>query len=148
MNILDNQKFRVYMFLERCILFPNYKILMYVKDVEIADKIQDEIMEYYKSKYENFCDYSEIIYEKVTNDNADFAYPYTGINFPNGSYIMIAPVESKMNEQAAHAVMVDTQIPRHLLEDELKPTILVYEMPQGSQMCNPRILHLHTRPKI
>lgn len=152
MNILDNQKFRIYMFLERCLLFPNYKILMYVHDIETADKIMDEIMEHYKTKCEklgeNFCDYSEIYCEKITNDDVDFAYPYTGIQLPNGSYIMIAPVESKMNEQAAHAVMFDTQIPRHLLEDELKPTILVYEMPQGSQMCNPRILHLHTRPNI
>ena len=138
------------MFLDRCLLFPNYKILMYVHDIETADKLQEEIIDYYCEKHKkNKVDFDGITYEKVMNNVVDgFVYPYTGIKFANGSYIMIAPVESKMNEQAAHVVMFDTQIPRHLLEDELKPTILVYEMPQGSQMCNPRILHLHTRPNI
>lgn len=146
MNILDNQKFRIYMFLDRCLLFPNYKILMYVHDIETADELQDEIMAYYNKKCR---DSYEITFEKVMNSIVyEFVYPYAVIKFPNGSYITIAPIESKMNKQSAHAVMFDTQIPRHLLEDELKPTILVYEMPQGSQMCNPRILHLHTRPNI
>lgn len=150
MNILDNQTFRVYMFLDRCLMLPNYKILMYVKDIKISDELQDEIMAYYNAKCKkDKVDSYGITFEKVMNSIVnDFVYPYTGIKFPNGSYIMIAPIESKKNEQSAHAVMFDTQIPRHLLEDELKPTILPYELPQGDKMCNPKILHLHTRPKI
>ena len=154
MNILDNQKFRVYMFLDRCLMFPNYKILMLINDIETADKLLDEIMAYYKTKpkesYQSpYFFTNEICWEKVENkDDKEFNYPYTMIMFPNGSNIIIAPVESNLRDESAHAVMFDTQIRRDFLSEELNPKIIPYTMPQGSQMCNPKMLHLHTRPSI
>ena len=149
MKILDLQKIRIYMFLDRCYLMPGYSILIYTKDFDLCCDLNDEIMDYYKSKDSEIKGGYLSIHPQVFVDVDDSPFEsYNQLNFDNGSKIIIAPLNAWLTDQQAHVVIFDSHIKRDIVESKLKPTIIPYELENGAKIVNPKLLKLLTSAVI
>lgn len=134
------------MFLDRCLTFPGYSILIYMKETKESDDLLWEIMDYYKSKGDAYKTIRPQIF--VDEDGENPLETYTVIKFENGSTITIAPLNAWLGEQKVNVVMYDTKIKKQTVTDTLKPVVEAYVMENGLKMVNPKFLKFLTRREV
>lgn len=125
MAIFESSNIHKEKFLDRCITLKKYIITFYVVDMQSAEDIYNEIIEYYES-----IDYESEIDEIVIMDRIT-------ILFRNGSVINIITKEDMIPEIHSNVVFVDNRFSKFYLQNTVKPRIYQYEFNNDCKMLNP-----------
>ena len=125
MTIFENSNIHKDKFLDRCVTLKKYIITFYVEDMQSAEEIYNEIIEYYENiDYESEID-EIVIMDKIT------------IVFRNGSVINIITKEDMIPEIHSNVVFADNRFSKFYLQNTVKPRIYQYEFNDDFKMLNP-----------
>lgn len=130
MSIFEQSGIRGKTFLDRCITLPKYIITFYIEDKDSADRMLNEILDYYKQvSYD---------YEIETVDREKIA-----IMFFNGSVINLIYKDNMISDICSQVMFVDSRIRETYIREIIKPTIDQYVLGEGSAMLNPKPIYLN-----
>lgn len=130
MTIHKDSKSSIEKFLNRCIVHQNYNISIYVKDMESAKLLLEEIRNYYK---------------QTNSDEITQVDEYVAIHifFKSGSIINIFTAErAEFTEVHSHLVFMDSRIREAFIRDHFRPCIDKFDLGNENFIINPKLIYI------
>lgn len=129
MTIHKDSKSSIEKFLNRCIVHQNYNISIYVKDMESAEVILEEILAYYKANGN----------DGIESTSKDYAIQ---IFFTTGSVLRIFTTESMVSHIHAHLVFMDSRIRETYIRENIHPFIDKFDLGNENFIINPKLIYI------
>lgn len=129
MTIHKDSKSSIEKFLNRCIVHQNYNISIYVKDMESAELLLEEILAYYKANGN----------EGIESTSKDYAIQ---IFFTTGSVLRIFTTENMVSYIHAHLVFMDSRIRETYVRENIHPFIDKFDLGNENFIINPKLIYI------
>lgn len=129
MTIHKDSKSSIEKFLNRCIVHQNYNISIYVKDMESAELLLEEILAYYKANGN----------EGIESTSKDYAIQ---IFFTTGSVLRIFTTENMVSRIHAHLVFMDSRIRETYIRESIHPFIDKFDLGNENFIINPKLIYI------
>lgn len=129
MTIHKDSKSSIEKFLNRCIVHQNYNISIYVKDMESAELLLEEILAYYKANGN----------EGIESTSKDYAIQ---IFFTTGSVLRIFATENMVSHIHAHLVFMDSRIRETYIRESIHPFIDKFDLGNENFIINPKLIYI------
>lgn len=129
MTIHKDSKSSIEKFLDRCIVHQNYNISIYVKDMESAELLLEEILAYYKANGS----------EGIESASKDYAIQ---IFFTTGSVLRIFTTENMVSHIHAHLVFMDSRIRETYIRESIHPFIDKFDLGNENFIINPKLIYI------
>lgn len=129
MNKNKDSKSSIEKFLNRCIVHQNYNISIYVKDMESAEVLLEEILAYYKANGN----------DGIESTDKDYAIQ---IFFTTGSVLRIFTTENMVSHIHAHLVFMDSRIRETYIRDSIHPFIDKFDLGNENFIINPKLIYI------
>ncbi len=129
MTIHKDSKSSIEKFLNRCIAYQEYNVSIYVKDMESAEVLLEEILAYYKANGNN----------GIESTAKDYVIQ---IFFATGSVLRIFTTENMVSHIHAHLIFMDSRIREKYIRDSIHPFIDKYDLGNENFIVNPKLIYI------
>lgn len=129
MTIHKDSKNSIEKFLNRCIVHQNYDISIYVKDMESAEVLLEEILAYYKANGS----------DGIESTAKDYTIQ---IFFTTGSVLRIFTTENMVSHIHAHLILMDSRIRETYIRENIHPFIDKFDLGNENFIINPKLIYI------
>lgn len=119
-------KDRIFKFIDRCNIYPNYSIAFYLYD------LMDEVKKFLLGILDDSCKMTIELVNKGTEK----------LVFDNGSYILLTCVGEPLCNQTTNIIYMDDRIRENYIFDVLKPHIEKYRVDDKLSILNPKPIYI------